>query len=125
VQSSEQTNVAVKGRDMNSKPANKRILALLAVYAVKSPSYIALVVISVYRAVLSPLLFSLCGPRCRFEPSCSVYAAEAISRYGLDRGGLMAFKRLLKCQPFGGWGPDPVPAVQTPANIGGRKASSR
>jgi uncharacterized protein len=125
VQSSEQTNVAAEVRDMNRKSASKRILALLAAYAVQSLSYIALVVISIYRALLSPLLFSLCGPRCRFEPTCSVYAAEAISLYGLGRGGLMAFKRLLKCQPFGGWGLDPVSAMQPQLTIGGREASSR
>ena len=58
-----------------------------------------------YKRFLSPLL-----PRaCRFEPTCSVYARQAIERHGLGRGGALAVKRLLKCQPFHRGGFDPVP----------------
>ena len=58
-----------------------------------------------YKAAISPWL-----PRaCRFEPTCSVYAREAIERHGLARGGVMAFKRLLRCHPFHPGGFDPVP----------------
>ena len=48
-------------------------------------------------------------PSCRFQPSCSAYAITAIERYGALRGGWMAAKRILRCNPWGGQGPDPVP----------------
>ena len=57
----------------------------------------------VYRAAVSPSL----GPSCRFAPSCSAYASEAIRRHGVTRGGWMAMRRLFRCHPFhpGGWDP--------------------
>ena len=58
----------------------------------------------VYKAVLSPLL----PPACRFEPTCSEYAREAIGRYGIGRGLLLALRRLCRCQPFSAGGFDPV-----------------
>lgn len=58
-----------------------------------------------YQQFLSPLL----GPRCRFEPSCSAYAREAMSVHGAGRGSGLALWRLLRCQPFGTPGYDPVP----------------
>jgi putative membrane protein insertion efficiency factor len=60
-----------------------------------------------YRAVLSPLL----GQRCRFHPSCSHYAGEAVSRFGVARGGVLALFRVLRCQPLCEGGIDPVPQV--------------
>jgi putative membrane protein insertion efficiency factor len=48
-------------------------------------------------------------PSCRFTPSCSTYAIEALGRYGALRGGWLATKRLLRCHPWGGSGEDPVP----------------
>jgi len=65
--------------------------------------------IAAYRILLSPLLTALFGPACRFEPSCSLYASEAVSEHGILRGGLMAARRLLRCHPLGGHGYDPVP----------------
>lgn len=59
----------------------------------------------VYRHTLSPLL----GVNCRFEPTCSEYASEALLRYGGIRGGWLAVKRIARCHPWGGSGYDPVP----------------
>jgi putative membrane protein insertion efficiency factor len=65
---------------------------------------VALAAIRVYQGTLSRLL----GPTCRFYPSCSQYAYEAIDRYGFIRGGWMALGRLARCQPFHPGGYDPV-----------------
>lgn len=61
--------------------------------------------IRLYKYLISPLL----PPACRFLPTCSEYAAEAIATHGLLHGGLMAIRRLLRCHPLGGSGYDPVP----------------
>lgn len=58
-----------------------------------------------YQLCISPLL----GPRCRFYPTCSRYAIEAISEYGAARGTWLTIKRLGKCHPFHPGGFDPVP----------------
>lgn len=58
-----------------------------------------------YRRWVSPAL----PPSCRFVPSCSAYAEEALTRYGALRGSWLAARRLLRCHPFGGSGFDPVP----------------
>jgi uncharacterized protein len=61
--------------------------------------------IRVYQVALSPLL----APACRFEPSCSQYAVEAVERHGALRGVWLAAKRVGRCHPWGGFGYDPVP----------------
>ena len=58
-----------------------------------------------YKLTLSPLI----GTRCRFAPTCSEYAAEALIRHGPLRGGALAVRRLCRCHPWGGAGYDPVP----------------
>jgi putative membrane protein insertion efficiency factor len=63
-----------------------------------------------YQLVLSPLL----GPRCRFYPSCSHYAIEAIERHGAARGGRLALRRLVRCHPLNAGGYDPVPDSPSP-----------
>jgi putative membrane protein insertion efficiency factor len=65
----------------------------------------AVSILTAYKRFLSPLL-----PRaCRFEPTCSVYAKEAVAKYGLARGARLAGARLLRCHPFHRGGFDPVP----------------
>ena len=60
-----------------------------------------------YQLALSPLV----GPACRFYPSCSQYALEAVSRFGVLRGGWLAARRLGRCHPFHPGGYDPVPPL--------------
>jgi putative membrane protein insertion efficiency factor len=64
-----------------------------------------LALIAFYRSCISPLT----PPACRYTPTCSQYAQEAIVKYGPFRGGWLALKRILRCHPFGGSGYDPVP----------------
>lgn len=58
-----------------------------------------------YKTAVSPML----PPACRYTPTCSEYATEAIERYGLLRGGFISTRRLLSCHPFARGGYDPVP----------------
>jgi len=64
-------------------------------------------VIRFYQQGISPYT----RPACRFSPTCSAYAAEAVQRHGAARGSWLGLKRILRCRPFGGWGHDPVPEV--------------
>ena len=61
--------------------------------------------IRIYQLTLSPLF----GSNCRFEPTCSAYATEAIKKFGVLKGGYLSFRRLIKCHPFHEGGYDPVP----------------
>ena len=67
---------------------------------------VAVAPICAYQRVISPLL----GPRCRYAPSCSEYAVQAISEYGILRGLVLAAWRLLRCHPWSAGGLDPVSA---------------
>ena len=80
--------------------------------------------IKLYRVTLSPWL----GRQCRYVPTCSVYAEEAIERFGARRGSWLALKRLGRCHPWGSSGYDPVPeanagpvAERKGAAAGGRR----
>lgn len=68
-------------------------------------SFPFLILIKVYQYGISPLL----GPKCRFTPTCSQYAEEALKKYGIFKGSLLAAKRISKCHPGGKSGYDPVP----------------
>jgi putative membrane protein insertion efficiency factor len=73
-----------------------------------------LALIRAYQLFLSPLY----AGSCRFVPSCSVYASDAVRHYGALRGGALAVRRLLRCRPFGGHGFDPAYA---PSELGRRR----
>ena len=64
-----------------------------------------LFLIRLYRRYISPML----GPHCRYIPTCSQYAIEAIEKYGALKGGWLALRRILRCHPFHPGGYDPVP----------------
>ena len=66
---------------------------------------VLIALLRVYKRFLSPML----GPRCRFTPSCSEYAMEAIARFGPLRGGWLAARRVGRCHPLHPGGYDPVP----------------
>jgi uncharacterized protein len=61
--------------------------------------------IKLYQWILSPML----GPKCRFTPTCSQYAIEALKKHGVFKGLWLTVKRLGRCHPWGGHGYDPVP----------------
>jgi putative membrane protein insertion efficiency factor len=67
-----------------------------------------LVLLGGYRRWISPLL----GPRCRFAPSCSAYAAQAVTAHGAARGSWLAVRRIARCHPFHSGGHDPVPPAR-------------
>lgn len=76
------------------------------------PSKILLGLIRVYQLTLSPFI----GNQCRFHPSCSTYAAQAIDQHGAIRGTWFAVRRLGRCHPFNAGGFDPVPGATTAAD---------
>ena len=66
---------------------------------------IAALPVRAYRLIISPWL----GPNCRYQPTCSAYALEALEKHGALRGGWLALRRIVRCHPGGGSGYDPVP----------------
>jgi putative membrane protein insertion efficiency factor len=72
-------------------------------------SWVLLALVRGYRLLLAPIHHALFGRCCRFEPTCSAYAQEAIETHGAARGAWLAARRLLRCHPLGGSGFDPVP----------------
>jgi len=74
----------------------------------KSPSLASqflILLVRIYQVTLSPFM----GGHCRYQPTCSKYAIEALRDHGAFRGGWLAFKRVARCHPWGGSGWDPVP----------------
>lgn len=72
--------------------------------------FLALAFIRSYQSIISPILPSTC----RFYPTCSAYAYEAVEKWGVRRGTSLALARVLRCRPFGGFGYDAVPEKQVP-----------
>lgn len=66
-----------------------------------------------YRSAISPLT----PPSCRYTPTCSAYALEALERHGAVRGSWLALRRILRCHPWGGHGYDPVPEPHTRGRV--------
>lgn len=73
---------------------------------------VLIALIRAYRYLLSPWI----GGQCRFEPTCSVYAMQALELYGAWRGSWLAIRRLLRCHPFCPGGEDPVPGHEDNKN---------
>ncbi|MQA04345.1 MAG: membrane protein insertion efficiency factor YidD [Streptosporangiales bacterium] len=85
------------------------------------PTRLLIALVTGYRRFISPLL----GPRCRFYPSCSAYALEALRTHGALRGGWLTVWRILRCQPFHPGGFEPVPpAVQKKRSVDAERASA-
>ena len=68
-------------------------------------SYPFILLIKIYQKIISPVI----GPQCRYTPTCSNYALEALKKYGVFKGTWLAVKRIARCHPWGGKGFDPVP----------------
>ena len=71
----------------------------------KAIEFVVLFPVYFYRFAISPLI----PPRCRYTPTCSQYAIDAVKKHGALKGVWLATKRILKCHPWGGSGYDPVP----------------
>ena len=67
--------------------------------------YLLLKFVRFYQVAISPML----PPRCRYTPTCSQYAVEALQKHGACKGSMLALRRVCRCHPFGGSGYDPVP----------------
>lgn len=74
-------------------------------FILKILSIFLIIPIKIYQWTLSPFL----GQQCRYQPTCSHYAIEAIRKHGPFKGGWLAIKRIISCNPWGGSGYDPVP----------------
>lgn len=81
------------------------ILKTILLFPLKLIGWLFIGVIRFYQLTISPLL----PPSCRYTPTCSQYSLEAIKKYGPFKGGYLAFRRILRCNPWGGHGHDPLP----------------
>ncbi len=73
-----------------------------------TPQKLVIALIKAYQRFISPII----GSNCRFNPTCSTYAIEAINRFGVIKGSWLASKRILRCHPLNEGGDDPVPSVK-------------
>lgn len=96
--------MSIPNADPPSPPEERRWRRVLW----RLPILLPWLLIRAYQVFLSPLL----GQNCRFTPTCSAYALEALDRHGLLRGGWLAAWRILRCHPWGGMGYDPVPEAR-------------
>ena len=80
--------------------------------------YILIGLLKAYRAVISPLY----GQVCRYYPSCSAYALEAVQKHGAVRGSVLTVRRLARCHPWAAGGLDPVPPVRSSSTKGSATA---
>jgi putative membrane protein insertion efficiency factor len=101
---------------MRSKLKKAVALALMPL------GFVLIALIKIYQYVLSPMM----PPTCRYLPTCSSYAAEAVQRHGAIVGAWLALRRIVRCHPWGGHGYDPVPKARSdqrhPAVTGGERA---
>jgi putative membrane protein insertion efficiency factor len=79
----------------------------------KFVKWILIGLVKIYQSILSPLL----PMACRYQPTCSQYAVEAIQKHGAFKGFLLAIKRISRCHPWGGKGYDPVPPIELKKTI--------
>jgi putative membrane protein insertion efficiency factor len=104
------------------RPAVDRALAAGIELARRAAVFAVLLPVRVYRYAVSPYM----PMNCRYWPSCSAYAVEAVQRHGPVGGAWLALRRILRCHPWGGWGYDPVPEPHATAACGcGHGESSR
>jgi len=87
----------------------------------QAAKFVVLQLLRAYKFAISPAL----PVACRFVPTCSEYAMEAVDRYGALRGGWMALRRIMRCHPLGGSGYDPVAVAEKPAVFNDRASASR
>jgi putative membrane protein insertion efficiency factor len=109
-------------KKVEGRRQNENVLRRVRHFFCLLPSAFCILLVRVYQLALSPAKTFLLGPagRCRFEPSCSQYAVEALKTHGAAAGSWLAAKRVCRCHPWGGCGEDPVPAVKS--NIQSLKA---
>jgi hypothetical protein len=71
--------------------------------------WLLIALVRLYQKLVSPLLNAMFGPRCRFHPTCSAYAVQALEQHGALRGSVLAARRITRCHPLNDGGLDPVP----------------
>jgi len=106
----------VEGRMQNSQTAHSNAALPHSSFVIRHSVFARAVIllVRIYQLTLSPAKTFLLGPaaHCRFDPSCSQYAIEAVKTHGALGGGWLASKRICRCHPWGPCGEDPVPTVK-------------
>lgn len=74
--------------------------------------WLLIAMVRLYQRLVSPLLNLVSGPRCRFHPTCSAYAVQALEHHGAVRGSVLAARRVMRCHPLNEGGFDPVPPAE-------------